>query len=185
MESSHDPGLSGHNAEVSAVTRKYRSSVPVVWLMRRRATPLTTTVPFEGTVMDTFQPSVHAPPIVDSSNGDPLEAMIVPGPGGPCGPAGPAAPAGPVAPAGPCAPFAPVGPIAPVAPVAPPSPFTPTRPGITSDKTSARTARITATTLSPIPILLLLGAGGADIGCGAGIPPPYDGCMRVIATTDK
>src|SRR3989337_1324951 len=122
MRSSQDPGLSGHNAEVSAVTRKYRSSVPVVWLMRRRATPLTTTVPFEGTVMDTFQPSVHAPPIVDSSNGDPLEAMIVPGPGGPCGPAGPAGPAGPVAP---FAPVGPIGPVAPVAPVAPASPLTP------------------------------------------------------------
>jgi hypothetical protein len=48
----------------------------------------------------------------------------------------------------------------------------------------------TATMLSPIPIRppgARIGAGGAGIGHdsgGAGVPPPpYEGCMRVIAPT--
>ena len=147
-----------------------------MWLIRRRVTPVATTVPFPGTVIDTPKPVVHVAPIVPNETPSP-EAIRDPGLEGPVVPLVPFVPfvpGGPRGPVGPGAPFVPFVPFVPGAPGAPKGP------GTARDRIKARIAMTTAPKLSHVPIF----PPGADtgIGCGdAGTPPPYEGCMRVIA----
>src|SRR2546426_10604604 len=99
IESSQVPPAPGHVVALSDIMRTQRSSVPAVWLIRRRATPVATTVPFPGTVIDTPNPVVQVMPIVENGAPSP-EAIRVPGPGGPCVPFVPFVPGGPCGPMG-------------------------------------------------------------------------------------
>src|SRR2546427_1665265 len=111
-----------------------------------------------------------------------VEFIRVDAHGGPCGPAGPWGPVGP------CAPFAPLVPFVPSVPA---RPGAPEGPGTATDRTSARIAITIATTLNNVPVRppcpgIPMGGAGIDIGCGgAGSPPPYEGCMRVIGSAGK